>query len=613
MIALELLSDGVLVLDNTWHILACNSRAAELMHTASADLTGGDFWEAMPEEVAEQHRQPVEAALRIDDSHVLVARHVFEDQWVEYSFRRHGEGCVVTLRDATESQKIMHRLRDSEHRNFVLFGLNPTVMWIFDVDTLKVTAVNQAAVDFYGIRQKKFLTLHVTALFPDQEAAPLVEQALGARSRTPQPARLLLCRQKLENGTLALAELACNAIEWKGRPCMLVSLADVSERHLADAGLRQLNDELLQQQEQRALELQVANRDLDAFAQAMSHDLKDPLHVLNGFARALSRKYAGVLDVQGQHYVERIQATTRQLAKLVDDLRTLARLPRLPLVNEAVDLAPICAALMRDLRKRDPDRGDVLLEIEPNLVVNGDRDLLTMALTHLLENAWKFTARKPQAWIRIGFVAADTAADAGRQPARVSLRQAQREPFRDSGRQLLLDGENPAEGIERPESRGEPTRPRGPLPGEKVLSVADNGVGFDLAYQDKLFMAFQRLHSSADFAGNGLGLVIVRRSVLRMQGRVWAESVEGAGATFFIALAEPAKGQDAAPASEQAPAPEPRIPAIPPIRSVPDVAAAAPLTAMPAIPVLPDISVAVDGKDPIQGQPGDSPAGKPEK
>lgn len=514
MISLELLGDGILVLDRVWRIRAFNNRAAELMHSAYVGLLGGDFWEAVQPQVAEMYRQTVETSLRLQDSHVLIARQVFEDQWIEYTFTRHEEGLVVTLRDATESQKVMRRLRDSEHRNFVLFGLNPTVMWIFDVDTLQVVAANQAAVEFYGIKQKAFLNLDVETLFPDGEAAPLLELAQAPRPLMPQMAHLLLCRQKVANG-VALTELACSAIDWKERPCILVSLADLSERHFAETSLRQLNDDLQLQMERCTASLQLANRDLDAFAQAMSHDLKDPLHVLNGFARALGRKYAGVLDVQGMHYVERIQATTRQLAKLVDDLRTLARLPRMPVNNELVDLSPLCAALARDLRRRDPARADVLLEIEPNLLVQGDRELLTMALTHLLDNAWKFTARKAQPWIRIGFVSA-----------------------------VGDPGPDPVQAV--PEA----------VP-EKILSVSDNGAGFDAAYQDKLFMSFQRLHSSADFAGNGLGLSIVRRATVRMGGRVWAESIDGTGATFFMAV--PVVPHPDSIADQAAPDPEPDI------------------------------------------------------
>ncbi|RYG10906.1 MAG: PAS domain-containing sensor histidine kinase, partial [Burkholderiales bacterium] len=356
MISLELLADGVLVLDASWRIEAGNRRAVALLHSARPALVGIDFWSAMQADVADRFRQSVEAALRVEDTHVLIACHEFEGQWVEYSFRKHAEGFVVTLRDATESQKLMRRLRDSELRNQVLFGLNPNAMWVFDIDSLKIVAANHAAMDFYGIRQKKFLSLTVNALFPDRESAPLIELAQAPPPRVPQPARPLLCRQKGAGGELVLVELGCSPIEWKGRPSMLVSLADVSGRHLAERGLQEINDELHRHLERCQADLLLANRDLDAFAQAMSHDLKDPLHVLNGFARALSKKYANVLDVQGQHYVDRIQATTRQLAKLVDDLRTLTRLHRLPLVHEEVDVGLICTELVAGLRRRHPAR-----------------------------------------------------------------------------------------------------------------------------------------------------------------------------------------------------------------------------------------------------------------
>jgi light-regulated signal transduction histidine kinase (bacteriophytochrome) len=180
------------------------------------------------------------------------------------------------------------------------------------------------------------------------------------------------------------------------------------------------------------------------------------------------------------HYVSRIQASTRQLARLVDDLRTLAQLSQLSGDLETVDLVPLCRSQIADLTKRDPDRV-LALEMTATLPVVGDRRLLGMALACMLENAWKFTSKKTEAWIKVA----------------------------------LLPGK---------------------LPDALVLVVSDNGAGFDAAYGEKLFSAFQRLHSSADFPGNGLGLAIVKGVAARHGGEVWAESAGQSGASFFMTL-----------------------------------------------------------------------------
>jgi light-regulated signal transduction histidine kinase (bacteriophytochrome) len=263
-----------------------------------------------------------------------------------------------------------------------------------------------------------------------------------------------------------------------------VSLVDVTEQHVADTALRRTNAALAQALESRQSELETAHRDLTAFTHAVSSDLQDSLHVANGFAARLAEKYSAVLDTQGRHYVSRIQASTRQLAKLVDDLRTLVQLPQQCGNPEKIDLLPICHALIAEWRQRDPARV-VTVELPDRLPLVGDKSLLKTALACLLENAWKFTSKKSDAWIKVDLL-----------PGKAS--------------------------------------------GEWVLQVSDNGAGFDAAYSGKLFTAFQRLHSSADFTGNGLGLAIVKRVAVLHGGRVWAETTELAGASFFMALPQPA-------------------------------------------------------------------------
>jgi light-regulated signal transduction histidine kinase (bacteriophytochrome) len=225
-----------------------------------------------------------------------------------------------------------------------------------------------------------------------------------------------------------------------------------------------------------------------AFTQAISSDLQNSLHAAHGFSVRLAEKYSTVLDEPGRHYVKRIQASIQQLSKLVDDLRTLSQLSQRVGLAEAFDLVPSCQTLIAELRKRDPGRV-VTIEMQASLLVVADRNVLVTALACLLENAWKFTSRKSEAWIKLGLTP-------------------------------------------------------GKAPGELVLEVSDNGAGFDPVYSGKLFTAFQRLHSSADFPGNGLGLAIVKRAAELHGGSAWAESGDQAGASFFMALARASAGDE---------------------------------------------------------------------
>ena len=484
--------DGVVLLDKSGQIIDVNPRALELLHLGPSNRVGQDFWEVMPEEIAERHQSSTLKALAASAQHSFVVHLKFEASWLEYSFRQHPSGCVVSIRDVAGLQAMQRLLESSEQYNLLIFADNPNAMWVFDRNSLQIIAVNRAALVFYGFERKQFLALQMGALFPDNEGTALLSVLRNDKTQQLTHVTPQICKQKKLDGQLVLVELACGLVSINGHDAVLVSISDVTDRHLADRALRRENAELEQQLANLQGELENTNRDLAAFTHALSNDLQAPLHATNGFAAMLSEKYSAVLDLPGRHYVNRIQASTRQLARLVDDLRTLVQLPSSNSQPEVFDLVPVCRAVLDEIRKRDSEPATPLtLEMPTRLMVFGDKSLLTVALGCLLQNAWKFSARKSERWIRVELQA-------------------------------------------------------GLAPAELVLRVTDNGAGFDAVYVDKLFTAFQRLHSSADFPGNGLGLAIVKRVALRHGGRVWAETTGQTGASFSLAL--PHGNPDAAPA-----------------------------------------------------------------
>lgn len=247
----------------------------------------------------------------------------------------------------------------------------------------------------------------------------------------------------------------------------------------AQAEIRALNAELEARVEQRTAELVVANKNLETFAYSIAHDLRSPLQALSGYSEALLEDYGDRLDETGRRYAERIQANSERMATIIDDLLLLSRVSRAEMRLGPVDLSAEVAALADELQAREPDRR-VRFVIDDGVWVEGDRTLIRTVLQNLVENAWKFTAKRDGATIEFATTVADD--------ARV------------------------------------------------CCHVRDNGVGFDSAFKGKLFQPFQRLHAVTEFPGTGIGLAIVRRIIERHGGHAWAEGAVGRGATFYFTL-----------------------------------------------------------------------------
>lgn len=250
-------------------------------------------------------------------------------------------------------------------------------------------------------------------------------------------------------------------------------LKEVAERLRAEVEVRQLNLML----EQRADLLEAANEELEAFSSSVSHDLRNPLSRILGFASLLDQDFSGLLPETRRHYVAEICEAARKMTALIDDLLRLSHSSRIPLVSAAVDLNRVVTEVIAELKAEDK-KVEWILSALPT--VCGDASLLRQVFVNLLGNALKYSRTRRPARIEIG--AASSAS------------------------------------------------------GEWILCVRDNGVGFDSTKKEKLFGAFQRLHTAQEFEGTGLGLVNVKRIVVRHGGKVWAESRPGGGAVFYFTL-----------------------------------------------------------------------------
>ncbi len=253
---------------------------------------------------------------------------------------------------------------------------------------------------------------------------------------------------------------------------------DITDRMQAAEEIRRLNAELEQRVQRRTQQLEVVNKELEAFTYSVSHDLRAPLRGMSGFARVLEEDYGDKLDDDGRRYLQIIKSNAAQMGQLIDDLLALSRLSRQPLKAATISVEEVARDAFRQVLA---DAGDRVIDltIDPLPQCRADAGLMRQVFVNLLSNAVKFTRRAPVARIHIG-----------------------------------VTREN----------------------GEVTFFIRDNGAGFDMRYANKLFGVFQRLHGPEDFAGTGVGLAIVKRIIDRHSGRVWAEGKPGEGATFYFTL-----------------------------------------------------------------------------
>jgi PAS domain S-box-containing protein len=292
------------------------------------------------------------------------------------------------------------------------------------------------------------------------------------------------------------AEVHMSTIEVANDVVTLVMIRDISEQERAKRALSEANSELEARVARRTAQLQAANAELRAanlaleeFTGAASHDLRTPLTVISGQAGLLDLTFGELLGPQGRQRLARIQKAVGRASDVITGLLSLSSITRQALEIEPVNLSAIAQEMLDELRDAENDR-PAEVDIEPDMVVYADQRLMRSLLGNLIGNAWKYSSKRPQIWIRFSRIA-----------------------DRD---------------------------------GELVYCIADRGAGFDMAHAEKLFQAFRRLHSAQEFSGIGLGLATVQRIVGRYGGRIWAEAEPGAGAKFFFTLPQAQPREDGA-------------------------------------------------------------------
>ncbi|MBI3546056.1 MAG: PAS domain S-box protein [Gammaproteobacteria bacterium] len=378
------------------------------------------------------------------------------------------EGFAKVTRDVTEQRR-------AEARYYaVTETANDAIITADSAGT--IVYFNPAAVRIFGYSMEEAVGQSLMLFMPkrfQQEHRQSFERIIAGGEKQLLGKTLELIGRRKDASEFPL-ELSLAS--WKvGEEVFFTGIVrDITQRKNDAEKIAQLNQYL----EQRALELEAINKELEAFSYSVSHDLRAPLRAMDGFSRAVLERYAGQLDAEGQDYLRRIRAASQRMGQLIDDLLRLARITRSELHLTTVNLSSIAEEIVAELQRRPPSR-EVKIAIAADMSVTADANLMRVMLTNLLDNAWKFTAKQSDARIEFGYTQTDNG---------------------------------------------------------KIFFVRDNGAGFDMAYADKLFGVFQRLHAAGEFEGTGIGLATVQRIVHRHGARIWAEAEPGRGAAFYFSF-----------------------------------------------------------------------------
>jgi len=494
---LEAAPDAIVIVDAEGRIRLANARVTDWFGYRSSELLGRPVEILIPEPLRErhqQHRSTYLAAPSVRDMGVgarLSARRSDGSEFpveIRLSPIATAEGVLViaVVRDITERRRLEQAREEAQARHRRLLDNLPLGVFRSSMseglaDDRRFLEVNPALVEMF-----------------EAGSAERLLACSPARLYHDDAERAALVAELFALGAVVGRELAMVTLNGRVFDARLSAvlrrdaagtrfvdgvIEDVSSRRAAERDRDRAAAEL----QHRAAALEVTNRELDAFSYSVSHDLRAPLRAIDGFSRILAQEYGERLDDRGRDYLGRVRNAAQHMAALIDDLLKLSRVTRTELQLGRVDLSGLAAEVVAGLQRRDPHRAAHCI-IEPGLEVRGDPRLLRVVLDNLLENAWKFTAPRAAAALEFG--------------------------VREEG-------------------------------GEAVFFLRDNGVGFDMAYADKLFGAFQRLHDARDFPGTGIGLATVQRVIHKHGGRVWAEAEVDRGATFHFTLGTSGAEQEA--------------------------------------------------------------------
>lgn len=473
--------------DRDMRYLAFSRRWLDDHRMGDRDLFGLSHYDVFPEisrHWKDIHRRGLAGeVVRVDEERLI--RQDGREQWLRWEVRPwyldSGEigGIVIFTEDITARLTAKQALRNSEARMRALIGTIPDLICLKDSSGVYLLCnpamqrlIGREAADIIGRADYDFF---------DAEQADFFR---GNDRRALEAAEPVISEEWLtfaEDGYRGLFQTVKTVVKNEdGELIGILSIArDITLLRQAEENLRTINASLEQRVAERTAELETLNQSLESFVYSVSHDLKAPLRGIDGYSQLLQEDYAQLLDDDGRFFVANIRAGVERMGQLIDDLLAYSRMDRRKLDRQAVDLAVLVEQVLREKADDIAAGGvEIVTDVSP-VRVQADSDGLSLVMRNLLENALKFSAKADR--------------------PRVDIR------FRPAG-------------------------------GQVIVEVADNGIGFDMMYHERIFEIFQRLHRLEDYPGTGIGLALVKKAMERMGGKVWAESEPGRGARFYLQL-----------------------------------------------------------------------------
>jgi PAS domain S-box-containing protein len=368
-------------------------------------------------------------------------------------------------------------LYKSESRYRRLFETAQDGILILDAETAEIHDVNPFLTNLLGYSREQFLGKKLWELGPFKDSG--ASKSGFSELKDTGYIRYENLPLETSDGRAINVEFVSNVYLVDDQKVIQCNVRDISDRVVAEKKILALNAELERRVQERTTQLNALNQELDTFNYSVSHDLGAPLRRIQGFAGILLESYAGKVDAKCLDLFQSIAASATQMKILIDALFRLARLSRDQLRPQPTNLSELVHSILAQLQQSDSNR-KVEFVVAEHIMADGDPALLCVLLENLLNNAWKFTSKRPITRIEFG-----------------SMRQAD---------------------------------------GTVANFVRDNGAGFNMKYADKLFGPFQRFHKPEDFPGTGIGLASVQRIVQRHRGQIWAQSTVGEGSTFYFSL-----------------------------------------------------------------------------
>jgi PAS domain S-box-containing protein len=463
---LESMPDAFVNFDTNLRYTYINANAERLQAVRREELLGEDVRFIYPDAESYKTISQYEQVIREQKPLTSISYHAGFDRWVEIRAFPTPDGVSVFYKDVSAQVKAEQALRDSEEKFRSLAENIPDIVTRYDRDLRHIFA-NTEASKAAGIPPEAFIGKTNLEIGMDPEQVEFWTKHIRNVFVTGKPETMEF-PWNAPDGPRFQQTVITPEFDTDGSvKTVLCVTHNLTELKRTEEALRKYTSEL-----------EAVNKELEAFSYSVSHDLRAPLRTLDGFSEMILEDYGGKLDEAGKDYLVRIRKASHTMSQLIDDILKLSRISRAEMYRDKVNLSSLVKSIVEEIKTNQPERQAEFI-IVPETMVEGDKNLLQIALRNLLENAWKYTGKKDAARIEFGCTQHDE---------------------------------------------------------EKVYFIRDNGIGFDMQYKDKLFQPFQRLHTGSEYPGTGIGLATVQRVIRRHNGRIWAESEIGKGTTFYFTL-----------------------------------------------------------------------------